>query len=230
MRWLLTTLAISAFHLSAAEGGPLGNEMWETLERGGEVMYAILAASVIGIAFVLESLFRTRRGRILPRFAENQLHTQRAAAVSEVMARAAKTCVGEILAAAIQWEAGTPEQRRQAIEEAVENHLWKLRRGVRPIGVIANVTPLLGLLGTVVGIIEAFDTVSQQGALGDPAALAGGISKALLTTCFGLIVAIPLLLSYHYLTGRLDARLHRCEELVKEALLLPTAPAPDADA
>lgn len=201
-----------------------GNAALALLEKGGEVMYVILAASVLGITFILESLWRTRRSRLLPRFAEKSLHEGDQAAVVDVLARAPGACVSQILAAAQLWQAGTPEQRRQAIEEAVENHVWKLRRVVRPLGVIANVTPLLGLLGTVIGIIEAFDTVSQQGSLGDPAALAGGISKALLTTCFGLIVAIPMLLSYHVLIGRVESQLHRCEELVKEALLLPKSP------
>jgi biopolymer transport protein ExbB len=80
---------------------------------------------------------------------------------------------------------------------------------------------LLGLLGTVFGIIEAFDVVAQQGALGDPSALADGIAEALLTTAFGLIVAIPMLLAYHYFVGKVESLLHRCEELAKEALILP---------
>jgi biopolymer transport protein ExbB len=91
----------------------------------------------------------------------------------------------------------------------------------RPLGIIANTAPLLGLLGTVIGIVEAFDVVARQGALGDPSALADGIAKALLTTVFGLIVAIPTLMAYHYFVGRSEALLRRCEELAKEALVLP---------
>jgi biopolymer transport protein ExbB len=81
---------------------------------------------------------------------------------------------------------------------------------------------LLGLLGTVIGIIEAFEVVAGEGSMGvNTAALAGGIAKALLTTCFGLIVAIPLLLSHHYLVGKIEALVRRSEELVKEYQILP---------
>jgi biopolymer transport protein ExbB len=199
----------------------LGDNAWETLERGGSVMYAILAASILGLTFLLECVFRTRRGKLLPRKLENALHEDPTGNVQAVLDATNESCLQVIVKSGHQWRNGTSEQCRDAIEEASEDLVWKLKRGARPIGVIANTTPLLGLLGTVIGIVEAFDTVSRTGLGGDPAAFAGGISKALLTTCFGLIVAIPMLLSFHYLNGKIESRLHRCEELAKEALLLP---------
>jgi biopolymer transport protein ExbB len=201
--------------------GVLGNNVWETLQRGGEVMYAILAASILGLTFFMESMFRTRRSKLLPRKLENALKEDPAGSVQAVLEDESESCLQVIVRAGHQWRNGTTEQCRDAIEEASEDLVWQLKRGARPIGVIANTAPLLGLLGTVIGIVEAFDTVSRVGLGNDPAAFAGGISKALLTTCFGLIVAIPMLLAFHYLNGKIEARLHRCEELAKEALLLP---------
>jgi len=110
------------------------------------------------------------------------------------------------------------------VEEKTDEYLWQFKRSARPLGILASVAPLLGLLGTVLGIIRAFDVVARAGALGDPGALAGGISEALLTTCFGLIVAIPLLLAHHYFVGRIEALLHCCEVLAKENLIRPPDP------
>lgn len=207
-----------------ASDGVLGARVWETLQRGGSVMYVILGVSVIGLALLLEVAFRTRRSAILPPRAERSLRDsgRRSEDRIQVLLKAKKkSCLHNILATGHLWRKGTTEQIQAAIEERVDEMLWQYRRAARPLGILSTLTPLLGLLGTVIGIIQAFDVVSRQGALGDPAALAGGISKALLTTCFGLIVAIPMLLAYHYFSGKAEALLRQCEELVKECLILP---------
>jgi biopolymer transport protein ExbB len=192
------------------------------IERGGPVMYVILAASVIGVAFALETMFRVRAGAVLPESAVKLLREkQDRSAVGQIIADHPKTALAEILQAGQRWQHGSLEQIQSAIEERVDHFLWLYRKAARPIGILANITPLLGLLGTVIGIIKAFDTVAKEGALGDPGALADGIAQALLTTCFGLIVAIPLLLIYHYLIGVVEQRLRRCEELAKLNLIQP---------
>ena len=223
--WLASVLALpwAALPVAAADAkGVIGNTVWETVQLGGEVMYVILAVSVIGLAFILEVAFRTRRGAILPAAALRVLESPEAAKdVERLTGRSQKVCIYRILKVGYLWRKGTTQQIQSAIEETVDEMLWKFRRSARPIGIIANTAPLLGLLGTVIGIIEAFDVVAREGALGDPTALAAGISKALLTTCFGLIVAIPMLLSYHYFAGRAETLLRQCEELAKEALVLP---------
>jgi len=178
--------------------------------------------ALCGLTFILEAAFRTRGSAILPASALRALESPGAAeAVEGLIDKNRKACVHRVLKAGHRWRNGTTQQIQAAIEEAVDDMLWQFRRSVRPIGIIANTAPLLGLLGTVIGIIEAFDVVAQEGALGDPSALAAGISKALFTTCFGLIVAIPMLLAYHYLAGKAETLLRRCEELAKEALVLP---------
>lgn len=202
--------------------GVFGNRILEILNSGGEVMWVILGVSILGLALILEAAFRTRRARILPAKSARLLEeAQGNGKVQELLDADGSASVHRIVEVAHRWHKGTTEQVQAAIEETVDEALWRLKRSLRPIGVLANTAPLLGLLGTVIGIIRAFEVVAEKGALGDPTKLAGGISQALLTTCFGLIVAIPMLLAYHYFTGKAESLLRRAEELVKEALILP---------
>ena len=109
--------------------------------------------------------------------------------------------------------AGAPrEEVVGAMMEAGERELWNLERFAKPLSIIAGVSPLLGLLGTVWGMILAFDVVAQKGALGDPKALAAGIATALLTTLAGLTVAIPCYIFYHYFRGRSGRMIIEIEE------------------
>jgi biopolymer transport protein ExbB len=233
--WLVVLLGVGLVlgATPAAEGAPantmFGGSLWDTMEKGGYIMYVILAASVVGVAFLFECLFRTRRAAILPkRFAEILASHEARGFLDKLLDEQGESAMRRVLRAGRYWRHGTNDQIQAAIEEAVDHELWTLRRSARPIGIVANTAPLLGLLGTVIGIIEAFDVVAQQGALGDPGALANGIAKALLTTWLGLIVAIPLLLCYHFLMGRIEALLRHCEALAKENLLVaPEAPAED---
>jgi biopolymer transport protein ExbB len=99
-----------------------------------------------------------------------------------------------------------------AVAQAGARLLYRMQRNVRILGILSNVAPLLGLLGTVLGMIEAFDQVADVGALGKQTELAGGIAKALLTTGFGLLVAIPSYLLYHYFKGRAEGLVREMEE------------------
>lgn len=221
----LTASVALAQDATGDAGGVLGSSIGDTLQRGGTVMYLILALSIVGFGFILEAAWRSRNGAILPRSLEKELDDGADEAVIAQLAKAeAGTVIQGILAAGYLWRHGSGEEIAAAIEEKTDERLWQLKRTVRPLGIIANTAPLLGLLGTVIGIIQAFDVVARQGALGDPGALAGGISKALLTTCFGLIVAIPLLLAYHFFIGRIEAQTRKCEILAKAHLILPPAP------
>jgi biopolymer transport protein ExbB len=102
-----------------------------------------------------------------------------------------------------------------------------MQRNVRVLGIVANLAPLLGLLGTVLGMIEAFDRVAEVGALGKQTELAGGIAEALLTTAFGLLVAIPSVLLYHYLKGKAESLVREMEETAGDfALRVDRAGAP----
>ncbi|MCL4157087.1 UNVERIFIED_CONTAM: hypothetical protein GTU68_055810 [Idotea baltica] len=109
-----------------------------------------------------------------------------------------------ILGAGLGRSKGTHEESEKAAEDAGRRELTRLASGLRPLVVVATIAPLLGLLGTVWGMIEAFANIASKDGLGRPELLAGGISQALVTTAAGLAVAIPTQAFYYYFRGRID--------------------------
>jgi len=102
---------------------------------------------------------------------------------------------------------------REEVSRIAKNHIARLRSWLRPLELIASLSPLLGLLGTVLGMIEAFRRLESAGNHVDPALLSGGIWQALLTTAVGLVVAIPVLLAHQWLDRRVDNCTHHMEDL-----------------
>jgi biopolymer transport protein ExbB len=127
--------------------------------------------------------------------------------------------LGQILAAGLSSRQQDRATMKEAVEDTGRHVVHELERYLNTLGSIAAVSPLLGLLGTVTGMIRTFGALTSGGA-GDPAALAGGISEALITTAAGLMVAIPALIAYRYLRGRVDALIVQME---KEAIALVAA-------
>jgi biopolymer transport protein ExbB len=111
--------------------------------------------------------------------------------------------LGQVLAAGLASRNAPREVMKEAIEDAGRHVVHDLERYLNPLGTIAAITPLLGLLGTVSGMIRAFTAITAQG-VGNPTVLAGGIAEALITTAAGLTVAIPSLIAYRFLRGRVD--------------------------
>lgn len=101
----------------------------------------------------------------------------------------------------------------KTLKNAIDKQINKLENGLNTVRIIASIAPLLGLLGTVVGVLNSFDSITKSG-LGDPAIFSNGISIALITTVAGLIVAIPHYIGYNYLVGYLDKLEHKIEESV----------------
>jgi biopolymer transport protein ExbB len=201
----------------APEGPPLiiGEEesLWRLFRKGGLVMPAILVASIVGLAFAIERAVAMRGAVQSPRglaeeFASRVSRGGEGAAAALVKGK--EGVLARTLAAAL----ARLSDGRSGMEEAAAAESFRafydLRRNVRPIGVVASVAPLLGLLGTVLGMIEAFDSVSGGG-LGRGEELARGIAKALLTTGAGLFVAIPALVVYHYFRWRAEDIVRRAE-------------------
>jgi len=102
---------------------------------------------------------------------------------------------------------------REEVTRIAKNHIARLKAWLRPLELIASLSPLLGLLGTVLGMIEAFQRLEGAGNQVDPALLSGGIWQALLTTAVGLVVAIPALLAHQWLDRRVENCTHRMEDL-----------------
>ncbi|NQU20674.1 MAG: MotA/TolQ/ExbB proton channel family protein [Candidatus Nealsonbacteria bacterium] len=183
--------------------------MLGVLQGGGYLMIPIGISSLILLAFVLERAISLRRGRVIPRpfvrrflkqLSDGELDRDKALELCE----ANGSPVAIVFAgAARKW--GRPAvEVEQAIIDSGERVTNGLRRYLRVINGVATVTPLLGLLGTVVGMIRAFNNIATADALGRPERLAGGISEALLTTAGGLTVAIPALIFYLFFVSRVD--------------------------
>ncbi|MEE4639320.1 MAG: MotA/TolQ/ExbB proton channel family protein [Wenzhouxiangella sp.] len=177
--------------------------MLEIVIAGGWLMVPILLCSVLAVAIILERFIALRRSRVVPRGLPDQV--QRWAAQEELDHQhidqlRLSSPLGEVLAAALEHR----DRRREVIKEAVEDTgrqvVHSLERFLNTLGTIAGITPLLGLLGTVIGMIRVFSAIMLHG-VGDPNEMAGGISEALITTAAGLSVAIPTYFFYRYFRG-----------------------------
>lgn len=180
--------------------------MLELVKAGGWLMVPILLCSVIAMAIVVERFWALRRDRIAPENLVAQVgQWARSGELSEERLRAMRrgSSLGRVLAAGL----GARDRSREVMKESIENIgrqvVHDLERYLNALGTIAAITPLLGLLGTVIGMIKVFAVITSQG-VGDPGVLASGISEALLTTAAGLTVAIPALMFHRYFRGRID--------------------------
>ncbi|MBN1854044.1 MAG: MotA/TolQ/ExbB proton channel family protein [Pirellulales bacterium] len=176
---------------------------------GGPLMIPIGIASFLLMIVVFERTISLRRSRILPKpFVRRLLHQLRENSIDR--AEAMKRCeensshVAKVFAAAIRKWGKPAVEVEQAVLDEGERTSNDLRRYLRVINGVATVCPLLGLLGTVWGMMEAFNVIASSSAMGRPELLAGGISQALVTTAAGLFVAIPALIFYLYFVGRVD--------------------------
>jgi len=188
--------------------------MFEIFQKGGPLMYPILLCSVLVVAIFFEritTLTRVHRGALdLLRQVEIHLAAHRLEeAVS--LCRQAGTPLSRIFLVALARFKQPRERIKEAVEEVGNRESALLERYLGFLATIANISPLLGLLGTVLGMIKAFTVISVEG-VGTPATLGGGISEALITTAAGLSVAIPALLIHKFLTSRVDRILLEMEQ------------------
>lgn len=172
-------------------------------------MIPLLVCSFLVFVFIFERAFFLRKGRVVPRpFVRRFLEQLKDGALSRKEAlelcRANASPIAEVFeAGVIKWDRPSVEVE-QAIIDAGERIAGSLRRHLRLFHGISTVSPLLGLLGTVFGMIESFRVIAQSDAMGRSELLAGGISEALISTATGLCVAIPAMLAYLFFSGRVD--------------------------
>jgi len=181
--------------------------MIEFMAKGGVVMWPILMCSVLALAIFLERLVRFSRMR------------SRGAGLSEKVIRLIKTgeikaaeekainsdsSMGRVLAQAIRFKDRDRETLETVVMHAAEEEVRNMSSYLQALATIGNIAPLLGLLGTVLGMIKAFMVIQQMGGKVNAAVLAGGIWEAMLTTAFGLAVALPTVVAHSYLLARVD--------------------------
>lgn len=178
--------------------------MLEVLQAGGWLMLPILACSVAAMAIVLERLWTLRRRRIMPDKLVTQvwqLHVKQQLSAERIAQIRDSSPLGRMLTAGLVNRNHSREVMKEAINDTGRQVVAEMERYLNTLGTIASVTPLLGLLGTVIGMIDVFGVIMDAG-VGNPGVLAGGISKALITTAAGLSVAIPALMFHRYLDSR----------------------------
>lgn len=180
--------------------------MFEIIKSGGWMMFPIILCSISAMAIVVERFWSLQRKKVLPSELLPQVwKLYREKKLDEATLRRLKTSspLGCILAAGLANSQHGRKFMKDCIEEAGRKVAHDLERFLNTLGIIAEISPLLGLLGTVFGMIEIFSALMLHGA-GDPASLAGGISVALITTAAGLTVAIPSLIFHRYFVRLVD--------------------------
>jgi biopolymer transport protein ExbB len=213
-----------------ANGGPVTDrepiptkDLWSIMREGGPLMVPIGLCSFILVAFVFERTISLRRGRVIPRpfvrrflkqLRESELNRQRALALCQE----SRSPVAEVFAGAVRKWGRPAVEVEQGIIDSGERVTNGLRRYLRVINGVATVSPLLGLLGTVLGMIRAFNNIATADALGRPELLAKGISEALLTTAAGLTVAIPALIFYLFFVSRVDRLIIEIDAMGQEVV------------
>lgn len=180
--------------------------MLEMVTAGGWLMLPIVLCSVVALGICIERLIKLNADKISPPHLLARVWTQ--IKNNEIDATGLRSLrlaspLGQILAAGLGNSHLGRDVMKESIVEAAGHVIHELERYLNTLGTIAAVTPLLGLLGTVVGMIKVFAEIMIQGT-GNASVLAGGISEALITTAAGLSVAIPALIMHRYFTGRID--------------------------
>ncbi|MEQ8800752.1 MotA/TolQ/ExbB proton channel family protein [Haliea sp.] len=181
--------------------------MLELVTAGGWLMVLILLCSIVALAICIERLYTLNPKKISPPHLLATVWKQlKAGELDSTRLRNLRQSspLGRILAAGLVNASHGREVMKESIQDAASHVVHELERYLNTLGTIAAIAPLLGLLGTVVGMIKVFAQIMAQGT-GNASALAGGISEALITTAAGLAVAIPALVMHRYFTGRIDA-------------------------
>ncbi len=203
---------------------------FSSFTQGGPLMYIILISSVIALAVFLERIFHLHRARIdTERFMAAIRNRIKDNKVDQAVSLCASTPgpVAHILQAGLVKSNRSRSEIREAIEDAGVHEIPRLEKNLVVLATIAHISPLLGLLGTVLGMIRAFMTIEELQGVVNPSDLAGGIWEALLTTAFGLFVAILAYVGYNYLVSRVGAMVLDMETSATEIVNLLSEKSPE---
>jgi len=180
--------------------------LWQLFQRGGPVMYPIFFCSIIALAVVIDRVYHLRRAKVdTEKFMEEISSKLKRNRIVEAIDMCEQTPgpIASILKAGLLKHDRSRQEVREAVEDAALYEVPRLEKYMNILATVTTVSPLLGLLGTVTGMVGAFQVIEEKaGSLApvNPGDLAAGIWEALLTTVFGLCVAIPALLTYNWLT------------------------------
>ena len=187
--------------------------MFELIVAGGWIMAPIILCSLLAFTIIVERFWTLREGKISPENLVEQiirLHQKKRITNEAIEKLYNNSPLGRILASGLRNMNSQREVMKESIEEEGRQVVQELERFLNTLGTIASITPLMGLLGTVIGMIKVFTVITSLG-VGDPKILADGISEALITTAAGLSVAIPTVMFYRFFRGRVDELLLKME-------------------
>lgn len=185
--------------------------MWDLIQKGGPLMYLIILCSIVAMAVVIERLYHLHRAKIdSDKFMESISNTVKRNRIMDAVDLCEKTPgpIAHIIKAGILKHDRSRHEIKEAIEDAGIYEVPRLEKNLGALATIAHISPLLGLLGTVTGMVRAFQIIQEKATSLHPVSpgdLAGGIWEALITTCAGLIVAIPTFVAYNYLVSRVKS-------------------------
>lgn len=195
--------------------------IWEFLVKGGPTMIPLGLCSVVGLAVALEKLYFLRRKRVLipevVAVVEN-LRQEQDVELAAMVCSKYDSALPNIVRVALENRKLGREELKEIITDRGRQEVRSLERGMGVLETVAGIAPLLGLLGTVLGILRVFNVISQVG-VGQAQSLAGGIAEALITTIAGLSIAIPALVAYNYFTHRAETFILDIEEFTAELML-----------
>ncbi len=209
---------------AAAEPTQIGGKnLIGILQDGGLLMIPLMVCSFLLVALVFERAICLRRGRVIPGpFVKRFLHQLKSGELDQqtalTLCEKNGSSVAMVFAAAVRKWGRPSVEVEQAILDAGERAANELRRYLRVLNGISTVSPLMGLMGTVFGMIRSFNTIASASAMGKPELLAGGIAEALITTAGGLAVAIPALIFYLLFLGRVDQLIIQIDALGQEVI------------
>ena len=212
---LLILLGFPSLGLAA---NSVSSDSWELLsifEKGGVMMYPIFFSSVLMLGIAIERLYNLRRKNVInSEFLENVRKQWDWKDIKKTLqlCNSFDNSLSRILKVGVLRVGGKLDEIERAIEGAGQHEASLMNSNLRVLGAVANITPMMGLLGTVLGMIKAFNVISLSGT-GNPGLVASGISEALITTAAGMAVGIPALALYHYFRGKIDRYVFEMEEI-----------------
>ena len=192
--------------------------MWDLINKGGPMMYLIVLASILAVGVVIERMYTLNKARVdSDKFMDGIIGILKRNKIIEAveMCNSTPGPVAHIIKAGILKHDRSRPEIKEAVAEAAELEIPRLEKHLPILATIAHITPLLGLLGTVTGMIRSFQIIQAKAASMvpvNPGDLAGGIWEALLATVAGLSVAIPAYVAYNYLTSQVDGFVYDMEK------------------
>lgn len=201
-------------YVQSLEASKAGMSLWDTIQSGGLIMWVLCGLSVVAVTIICYLFLHLNASKLVPRDFTEKLIEQLEGGHENTIRESCKNesnAVVRIIMAGLNKKKRGMIFAKEAMENQVKREIGELWQGISYLADIAAVAPLIGLLGTVLGMIQAFNVIAFQEAVVKPILLAGGVSKAMVTTAGGLVVAIPVMLFYTYFRGKVQGISHEIE-------------------